>query len=131
MHRSCTVVVAAAALAITGCASWGTHADSVEVCGRGFANDPDWSRARAGLTGRALIRRYPTFEFEGRTSRPLKPSTLWFRNSATGEVASCSMHSCDTGRCVWRIRLYSKKTSEWLVRSEYDIGKPRQVTGQQ
>lgn len=117
-------------LGVAGCASWGTHEDSVVACERGFANDPDWSRAqRAGLKGRTVLRRYPTFEFEGRTSRPLKPSTVWFRNHVSREIASCSMHSCETGRCVWRIRLYAPEARHWIVRSEYDIAKPGKISG--
>lgn len=116
---------------LAGCASWGTHANSVAVCQGGFANDPEWGRARwAGPRGRELLRRYPTFEFEGRTSRPLKPSTLWFRNHVSQDMASCSMHSCDTGRCVWRVRLYSRQADRWSLRSEYDLGEPRNVSGQ-
>ena len=130
MTRLAPLTTAAVCLHLAGCAAWGTDADSVQTCERGFANDPDWSRApRAGLRGHAILKRHPTFEFEGRTARPLRPSTLWFRNAASQEMASCSMHSCETGRCVWRIRLYSRQPG-WPVRSEYDIGKPRAVSGQ-
>jgi hypothetical protein len=116
---------------LAGCSSWGTHPNSVAVCERGFANDPEWSRARwAGPHGRDLMRRYPTFEFEGRTTQPLKPSTLWFRNRVSRDIASCSMHSCETGHCVWRVRLYSKNANRWSLRSEYDLGEPRKVSGQ-
>ena len=122
----------ALALCLAGCASWGKHPDSVEVCERGFAKDPDWSRDTwPGFRARLLVRQYPDFEFEGRTSRPLKPSTLWFRNDVSRERASCSMHSCDTGRCVWRIRLYAKAEDQWRIRAQYDLGKPHtpKVTG--
>lgn len=127
-----TLCLCLLAISLNGCASWGTHIESVTVCTRGFANDHEWSRSRwAGPSGRELMQRYPSFVFEGRASRPQKPSTLWFRNRVTGDVASCSMHSCETGRCVWRVRLFSKQANQWSLRSEYDLGQPRKLTGQQ
>ena len=118
-----------AALVLPGCASWGTHTGSILVCKSGFAKDPDWSLARGpGWKGRALVRRFPSFEFEGRTSRPMKPSTLWFKNSVNHEIASCSMHSCVTGRCVWRVRMSSRTGDVWRLRSEYDLGQPRKIS---
>ena len=116
-------------LALSGCARWGTHPDSVAVCERGFAKDPDWSRSRRpAWKAHVLNKRFPSFDFEGRTSRALKPSTLWFKNSENHEIASCSMHSCDTGRCVWRVRLFAREDAQWRLRAEYDLGQPKKVS---
>jgi hypothetical protein len=110
----------------SGCASWGTHADSVTTCERGFANDPEWSRiARPGRDGRSVWRQFPDFEFEGANKKPGKASTLWFRNETKQEIGSCSMHSCESGKCTWRIRLFTKRPDGWQLRSAYDIGKVR------
>jgi hypothetical protein len=125
-------IAVAFVVALTGCAGWGTHRQSVTVCERGFAKDLEWSRASgAGFRGRSLLRHHPTFVFEGRTSRLHKPSTLWFRNRVSGDIASCSMHSCETGRCVWRVRMYARDEKQWRVRSEYDLGLRRVVSGPQ
>src|SRR5689334_12053445 len=109
-----SVLPALMAAMLTGCASWGTHSDTVAVCKAGFVNDPEWRHVpSAAPRGRELMRRYPTFVFEGQTSRPLKASTLWFRNRFSNDIASCSMHSCDSGRCIWRVRLYSKRADQY------------------
>ncbi|HEV7610206.1 MAG TPA: hypothetical protein VGO61_22935 [Steroidobacteraceae bacterium] len=117
----------ACCLALTGCALWGTDRETVTVCGRGFTNDLDWARASPhSRTARALWKMSPGIEFEGKTARPSKATTIWFKNAESSEFASCSRHSCDTGRCVWRVRLYSKEDGQWRIRFEYDLGRPRQ-----
>lgn len=124
------ICLAAAGLCVMGCTTWGTHPDSVETCERGFANDPDWRRdAWPGLRARRLAQRFPSLEFNEKTYQPSKASTLWFENDTSDEVGSCSMHSCATGQCIWRIRLYSRVEDRWRIRSEYDIGQARKVTG--
>ena len=111
----------------SGCVSWGSHADSVLTCERGFVNDPDWSPiARPGREVRTIWRQFRSFEFEGVVTQPQKVSTLWFRNTQQPEIGACSMHSCESGRCVWRVRLFSKESGHWQLRSGYDIGKPRE-----
>ncbi len=113
----------------SGCASWGTHADSITSCERGFANDPDWIRiARPGWAGRGIWRKFPGFEFEGVAARAEKASTLWFRNKTKREIGSCSMHSCESGRCLWRVRFFARESGTWQLRSGYDIAQPRQKT---
>ena len=32
-------------LALAGCTLWGKDGETVTICGRGFSNDLDWSRA--------------------------------------------------------------------------------------
>lgn len=114
-----------ASLLLPGCATWGTHSETVAMCERGFANDPDWSRiARPGKNGRMLWRTFTDIEFEGHTMQPAKASTLWFRNKVNQEIGTCSMHSCDTGRCLWRVRLFDRHPDGWQLRSGYDLAKP-------
>jgi hypothetical protein len=120
------VAIVCVCLFTTGCAPWGTHADSVTTCESGFAHDADWKRiARPGWYGRRIWREFPGFELGGATARPEKASTLWFRNEVKKEIGSCSMHSCESGTCVWRVRLFSKQSGGWQLRAGYDIGKVR------
>lgn len=115
----------ACCLAMTGCALWGADRETVRICGRGFTNDQDWARASPlRRTARVLWKQFPNIEFEGTNAQPSKSSTIWFRNAESSEFASCSRHSCDTGRCVWRVRLYSRVDGQWRVRMEYDLGLP-------
>ena len=121
------VVVSALAccLSLTGCALWGTDRETVTICERGFANDLEWARAWPhSRSARALWKKFPGIEFEGKTAQPSKATTIWFKNATSAEFASCSGHSCDTG-CVWRVRLYSKADDQWQIRREYDLGRPR------
>lgn len=116
----------ACCLSLTGCALWRKDQETVTICGRGFTNDLDWTRASPlTRTPRALWKQFPSIEFEGNTAQPSKAMTIWFKNAKDSEFASCSRHSCDTGRCLWRVRLYSKADSQWHVRMEYDLGRPR------
>jgi len=127
MIRTRAVVsLLACSLALTGCALWGKDQETVTICARGFTNDLEWATA-SPLTrsARALWKKFPDIEFEGKTVQPAKATTIWFRNSGSSEFASCSRHSCDTGRCVWRVRLYSRVDDQWRVRMEYDLGRPR------
>ena len=113
-------------LALTGCALWGKDRETVFICERGFTNDVEWSRASSlSRTARTLWKKFPSIEFEGKTAKPSKTATIWFKNVEKSEFASCSRHSCDTGRCVWRVRLYSRAAGQWRVRLEYDLGRPR------
>lgn len=115
----------ACCLLVTGCALGSRDKETVAICGRGFVNDVDWSRASPlHRTARALWKKAPSIEFEGRFSAPSRASTLWFKNPKNAEFASCSRHSCETG-CVWRVRLYSRQEAEWRLRMEYDLGRPR------
>ena len=119
------VLVIACCLALTGCALWGADRETATVCGRGFSNDPDWKRASPlSRTARALWKKFPAIEFEGRNTQPVKATTVWFKNAESAEFASCSRHSCETDRCVWRVRLYSSSDGPWRVRMEYDLGRP-------
>ena len=121
----------AGCLALTGCALWGTDRETVTICGRGFTNDVEWTRASPlTRTARTLWKKFPSIEFEGKTAEPSKTTTVWFKNVTTSEYASCSRHSCETGRCVWRVRLYSRVDGQRRVRLEYDLGRPhRQEAG--
>ena len=125
--RARTVVSAlACCLSLTGCALWGTDKETVGVCARGFANDLEWVRASPlKRSARSLWKQFPSIEFEGQTARPLKATTVWFKNVESAEFASCSRHSCGTGRCVWRVRLYSRVEGLWRLRLEYDLGLPK------
>ena len=124
--RALVVGAAAFSLALPGCASWRTDQETVVICQRGFTNDVEWERAsRLNRSARALWKKAPDIEFEGKTSQPAKATTIWFRNSGSAGFASCSRHSCDTGRCLWRVRLYSKVEERWRLRLEYDLGRPR------
>lgn len=111
---------------VSGCASWGTDVDSATTCERGFANDPEWSRMnRPGRDGRRIWRQFPSFEFEGVKVSPEKASTLWFRNETKQEIGRCSMHSCPSGKCIWRIQLFTRQSGQWQLRSGYDIAQAR------
>jgi hypothetical protein len=120
------VGMSASCLALTGCALWASDSETVTICGRGFGNDLDWSRARPlAWPARRLWKQYPAIEFEGKTSLPSKSTTTWYKNAKSSEFASCSRHSCETGRCLWRVRLYSKVADQWRIHTEYDLGNPR------
>jgi hypothetical protein len=98
----------------------------VSICQRGFNNDVEWERtSRLNRAARALWKNVPGIEFEGKTSQPVRASTLWFENVRNAGFASCSRHSCDTGRCLWRVRLYSRVDDRWDLRLEYDLARPR------
>ena len=116
----------ACCLALTGCALWGRDAETATICERGFTNDKDWTRASPfNRTARALWKKAPSIEFESRYSAPSKPTTIWFKNAKSPEFASCSRHNCDTGLCLWRVRLYSRQDDQLHIRMEYDLGRPR------
>lgn len=128
--KTCTasglVGVLACCLVLNGCALWGRDAETVTLCGRGFANDKEWARTSPYTWKvRTLWEKYPAIEFEGKTVQPAKATTIWFRNFVKSELASCSRHSCDADRCVWRVRLYSQEDGQWQIRSQYDLGRPR------
>lgn len=120
------VSVSACCLALTGCALWAKDPETATLCGRGFVNDLDWIRARPlARTPRSLWKKFPAIEFEGRTAAPSRSTTTWYKNAKSAEFASCSRHSCETGRCLWRVRLYSRVDDQWRIRMEYDLGRPR------
>jgi hypothetical protein len=113
-------------VALGGCAHWGKDAESVQVCERGFANDPDWRRASAFTRGaRKAWKTHPAFDFQDRRVTPVKASTIWFRNPVSAELASCSRHTCEGADCFWRVRLFAKTDERWRVRTEYDLGRSR------
>jgi hypothetical protein len=119
------VVSLAGCLGLSGCASWRTDKETATICGRGFTNDAEWARAsRLSRPARTVWKKFPDIEFEGKTAQPSKNTTVWFRNAASSGFASCSRHSCDSDRCVWRVRLYSNADDQWRVRMEYDLGRP-------
>jgi hypothetical protein len=96
------------------------------MCQRGFNKDVEWERAsRLNRAARALWKSVPGIEFEGKTSQPVRASTVWYENVHNAGFASCSRHSCDTGRCLWRVRLYSRVDDRWDLRLEYDLARPR------
>jgi hypothetical protein len=120
------VGVSACCLVLSGCALWAKDKETAAICGRGFVNDLDWTRAwPLARSARTLRKKFPTIEFEGQTDSPSRPTTVWYKNSRSSEFASCSRHSCGTSRCLWRVRLYSKADDQWRIRLEYDLGRPR------
>jgi hypothetical protein len=125
-HLLMTTVLLLVASMIPGCGVLRSpDEDTVALCKRGFANNPDWTRAsRFSRDARNVRKKFGSISFQPPKGGKPVHSTLWFRDARHEGFASCSRDRCEDGRCLWLVRLYEKNDGQWRLANDYQLGVP-------
>jgi len=121
-----TSVLLLLAVTISGCGALRSpDTKTVSICKRGFANNPDWTRAsRFSRDARTLRKKFGSISFQPPGDGKPRHSTLWFRDAQHLGFASCSRDRCEDDRCLWLVRLFEIRDSQWVLANDYHLGAP-------